>query len=99
MEKSAVELLYAMIAKDPSMKVIRNQARTIESLREDAPPKPMNPVLEHAEKTLFQLIKQGADAQEVKMQAEVVQRLKTVLAPSKSRLHLDFALSRPGSLT
>jgi hypothetical protein len=91
-EKAAVAQLYSMIAKETALRVMKTQVLIIEQLREDSLKQSTDLVLEHSKATLFRLIKHGADAQEIKLQAEVIQRLKAALTPSKFRRRLVLAL-------
>jgi hypothetical protein len=90
-EKESVAQLYSMIPNGMDMKVVTMQVNIIETLREKFPKPSTDPVLEHAETILFRLIKQGADATEIKLQAESIRRLKAPLAPGKFRLRLVSA--------
>lgn len=77
--------IYFQISNGENVKTLRVLVSVLNLLCKDEPRPAVDPVVDHAEKHLFQLIEQGADIKDIKLQAEGVQRLKAPLTSGKFR--------------
>ena len=82
--ESVFRQLFESIEKDATSKVVKAQAQLIQRLRMKAPVHQTNPVLDRAEKQLFQLVKDRGDPSDITLQSEKVQSLRANPTPSKS---------------
>ncbi|OBT41634.1 hypothetical protein VE00_07658 [Pseudogymnoascus sp. WSF 3629] len=77
--ESVFRQLFESIEKDATSKVVKAQAQLIQRLRMKAPVQQTNPVLDRAEKQLFQLVKDRGDPSDITLQSEKVQSLRADL--------------------
>ncbi|KFY55748.1 hypothetical protein V496_06896, partial [Pseudogymnoascus sp. VKM F-4515 (FW-2607)] len=82
----AVSRLHKLISEDANSVALIRGVRLIRMLRDNAPPREINPTLEHAEKVLFQIINQGYDISDIRLQSDKVQRLSGGIRPTAPRL-------------
>ncbi|KAL5349462.1 hypothetical protein ACLOAV_005755 [Pseudogymnoascus australis] len=78
----AVSRLHKLISEDANSVALIRGVRLIRMLRDNAPPREINPTLEHAEKVLFQIINQSYDISDIRLQSDKVQRLSGVIRPT-----------------